>query len=216
MGTHPGALSGGNIPDGRPGRKPARLVLEAGGVLWILNTGAQWHMLPQCCPNYKTVHRRFQTWSSDRAVLRPVQSPPAPTDAFVPAPLVIGTSHRPPASAPLTSLGLDVSRRLPQQPLVHGLTEKRSAGRKVVIVRSALARLTGPARPARLPRLAGSTRCKAWGSISVLELTRLHGSVFRPRRNRSTALCGTQPGEYRAGVVKVGDARFQAAGSGSP
>jgi transposase len=35
-------------------------VLEA--VLWILNTGAQWHMLPQCYPNYKTVHRRFQHW----------------------------------------------------------------------------------------------------------------------------------------------------------
>jgi transposase len=37
-------------------------VLEA--VLWILNTGAQWHMLPQSYPNYKTVHRRFQ---DDRA-----------------------------------------------------------------------------------------------------------------------------------------------------
>jgi transposase len=51
-----------NIPDGRPGRKPvpARQILDA--VLWILNTGAQWHMLPQCYPNYKTVHRRFQQW----------------------------------------------------------------------------------------------------------------------------------------------------------
>src|SRR5215813_15650515 len=51
-----------NIADGRPGRKPTptRCVLEA--VLWILNTGAQWHMLPQRYPNYKTVHRRFQTW----------------------------------------------------------------------------------------------------------------------------------------------------------
>jgi transposase len=51
-----------NLPEGRPGRKavPARQVLEA--VLWILNTGAQWHMLPQCYPNYKTVHRRFQRW----------------------------------------------------------------------------------------------------------------------------------------------------------
>lgn len=50
------------IPDDRPGRKPvpARKVLE--GVLWILNTGAQWHWLPQCYPNYKTVHRRFQQW----------------------------------------------------------------------------------------------------------------------------------------------------------
>src|SRR3974390_3219001 len=51
-----------HIPDGRPGRKPipTRRVLEA--VLWILNTGAQWHMLPQSYPNHKTVHRRFQAW----------------------------------------------------------------------------------------------------------------------------------------------------------
>lgn len=48
--------------DDMPGRKPvpARSVLEA--VLWILTTGAQWKMLPQSFPNYKTVHRRFQQW----------------------------------------------------------------------------------------------------------------------------------------------------------
>lgn len=57
-----------NIPVGRPGRKPipTRKVLEA--VLWILNTGAQWHMLPQCYPNYKTVHRRFQNWCNDNTI----------------------------------------------------------------------------------------------------------------------------------------------------
>jgi transposase len=60
-----------NIPDGRPGRKPvpARQVLDA--VLWILNTGAQWRMLPQCYPNYKTVHRRFQQWC-EREILREI------------------------------------------------------------------------------------------------------------------------------------------------
>src|SRR6516164_5676500 len=59
-----------NIPDGRPGRKPVSThrVLEA--VLWILNTGAQWHMLPQSYPNYKTVHRRFQTWCRDEVLRR--------------------------------------------------------------------------------------------------------------------------------------------------
>jgi transposase len=60
-----------NIADGRPERKPvpAREVLDA--VLWILNTGAQWHMLPQCYPNYKTVHRCFQQWCQQE-VLRAV------------------------------------------------------------------------------------------------------------------------------------------------
>src|SRR6202049_3306223 len=60
-----------SIRDGRAGREPVptRQVLE--GVLWILNTGAQWHMLPQCYPNYKTVHRRFQSWCRDE-ILREI------------------------------------------------------------------------------------------------------------------------------------------------
>jgi transposase len=59
-----------HIADDRPGRKsmPMRRVLEA--ALWILNTGAQWHMLPQSYPNYKTVHRRFQTWCSNEVLRR--------------------------------------------------------------------------------------------------------------------------------------------------
>lgn len=57
-----------HIPDDRPGRKPiaARKVLEA--VLWVLNTGAQWHMLHQSYPNYKTVHRRFQQWCQNEVI----------------------------------------------------------------------------------------------------------------------------------------------------
>ena len=51
-----------HIVPSRPGRRPipAREILNA--VLWIMTTGAQWHMLPQGYPNYKTVHRRFQRW----------------------------------------------------------------------------------------------------------------------------------------------------------
>ena len=62
-----------HIPAGRAGRKPipSRQVLEA--VIWILNTGAQWSMLPQCYPNYKTVHRRFQNWCRNE-VLRDVMT----------------------------------------------------------------------------------------------------------------------------------------------
>ena len=62
MESNPGALSGGEHCGGptRTQAVPARQVLDA--VLWILDTGAQWHMLPQYYPNYKTVHRRFQQW----------------------------------------------------------------------------------------------------------------------------------------------------------
>ena len=45
---------GWRINDGR--------IHNRAGTEWILNTGAQWHMLPQSYPNYKTVHRRFQQW----------------------------------------------------------------------------------------------------------------------------------------------------------
>lgn len=57
-----------NSPANRRGPKfiPSRKILEA--VLWILNTGAQWHMLPQCYPNYKTVHRRFQSWCKNNVI----------------------------------------------------------------------------------------------------------------------------------------------------
>ena len=41
------------------------------GSVGILNTGAQWHMLPQSYPNYKTVHRRFQTWCCHEILRRP-------------------------------------------------------------------------------------------------------------------------------------------------
>src|SRR5512139_1390190 len=60
-----------HIPEHRPGRKPVptRAVPEA--ALWILNTGAQWPLLPQCYPNDKTVHRRFQQWC-EREVLRDI------------------------------------------------------------------------------------------------------------------------------------------------
>ncbi len=37
-------------------------------MLWILNIGTQWHMLPQGYPNYKTVHRRFQRWCREETL----------------------------------------------------------------------------------------------------------------------------------------------------
>ena len=44
--------------------------LSCEAVLWILNTGAQWHMLPQRYPNYKTVYRLFQRWCSNEVLRR--------------------------------------------------------------------------------------------------------------------------------------------------
>jgi len=67
-----------HIPKGRPGRKPlpARDIVEA--VRWMLNTGAHWHLRPQCYTNDNTVHHRFQPWC-ERAVLREMLTPRANT-----------------------------------------------------------------------------------------------------------------------------------------
>lgn len=56
-----------NLPASRAGRKPisSRPILEA--VLWILNIGAQWHMLPPCYPSYKTGYRRFRNGCRNEA-----------------------------------------------------------------------------------------------------------------------------------------------------
>lgn len=45
---------------GRPPKDP-REVLN--GILWILFSGAPWHLLPPQYPPYQTCHRYFQTWT---------------------------------------------------------------------------------------------------------------------------------------------------------
>ena len=59
VGSDPGEWFGGSYPDYPVGRKPvpARKMLEA--VLWNLNTGAQWHELTRCSPNYNRVVAAF-------------------------------------------------------------------------------------------------------------------------------------------------------------
>src|SRR5262249_27659428 len=95
-----------HMPDGRPGRKPipTRRVFEA--VLWILNTGAQWHMLPQSYPNYKSVHRRFQTWCRDEVLL--------------PFPRFVGPICAPPPFA-VTNVAIDEAFRFTQGAFVAKL-----------------------------------------------------------------------------------------------
>lgn len=50
---------------GRPWSDP-RIVLN--GILWILRTGAPWQDLPERYGNYRTVHRRFQSWVENKAL----------------------------------------------------------------------------------------------------------------------------------------------------
>jgi transposase len=45
---------------GRPPKNP-REVLN--GIIWILFSGAPWHMLPDIYPPYQTCHRYFQSWT---------------------------------------------------------------------------------------------------------------------------------------------------------
>jgi transposase len=54
------------VPDTNPSRHVAFLKQSCG----FSTRGAQWHMLPQSYPNYKTVHRRFQAWCRDEILRR--------------------------------------------------------------------------------------------------------------------------------------------------
>ncbi len=44
---------------GRPPKDP-RAVLN--GIIWMLFSGAPWHLLPKDYPPYQTCHRYFQLW----------------------------------------------------------------------------------------------------------------------------------------------------------
>ncbi|MCX8003831.1 MAG: transposase [Burkholderiaceae bacterium] len=55
-----------NTPECRAGRRPVPTREALDAVLWILNTVAQRHTLPQCDRNDETVHRRFQRGANRR------------------------------------------------------------------------------------------------------------------------------------------------------
>jgi transposase len=51
---------------GRPAKAP-RQVLE--GIVWVLISGAPWHMLPKGeFPSYQTCHRYFQQWTKQGVI----------------------------------------------------------------------------------------------------------------------------------------------------
>lgn len=76
-GPHSGPFPGrGHSAASCPGRHPVPVREVLNAALWILATSAQWHMLPQSHPNYKTVHRRFRQWRRSE-VLRDVPVDPA-------------------------------------------------------------------------------------------------------------------------------------------
>jgi putative transposase len=50
---------------GRPRNLDMRQVLNA--ILYILVSGAQWHMLPKDYPKWKSVHHYFRLWRDDGA-----------------------------------------------------------------------------------------------------------------------------------------------------
>ena len=62
VGAHSGAFSGAAYSRWACWTQADSELSRAGSGSVEFNTGAQWHMLPQSYPNYKTVHRRFQTW----------------------------------------------------------------------------------------------------------------------------------------------------------
>jgi transposase len=45
---------------GRPPKNPREVF---NGIIWILFSGAPWHMLPDIYPPYQTCHRYFQSWT---------------------------------------------------------------------------------------------------------------------------------------------------------
>ena len=49
---------------------PSRRILEA--IVWVLNTGSEWQMLPQCYPNYQLVRQCFNEWCLTKKLHRTI------------------------------------------------------------------------------------------------------------------------------------------------
>src|SRR5258708_38382266 len=68
--THPGSFSGGEYCRWTSWAQTDSDALCARSGPVDSQHRAQWHMLPQSYPTYKTLHRRFQTWCRDEALRR--------------------------------------------------------------------------------------------------------------------------------------------------
>lgn len=150
---------------GRPRRVDRRRIVDA--IFYVTATGCQWRALPDCYPNWNTVHRLHLRWSRDgtweriAARLAEAVRESEGRDGEASAGIVDARSVRAASTVPNESKGFDAGKKIKGRK-TFGIVDTLGLLLAVVVIAADTSDNTGGIAVADLARARSSRLAKVW------------------------------------------------------